>query len=105
MLMMAAHVGDTNPAQPTAERIVDFWACYEMPMIWHQTVCKQFDVVAFQSFGDHSLKRQVVARLVKQPHSTVPAIENVINHTGFDCPSSAWHIVKVTVARTRVNNQ
>jgi hypothetical protein len=42
---------------------------------------------------------------VKQPHSTVPAIENVINHTGFDCPSSAWHIVKVTVARTRVNNQ
>jgi DUF1680 family protein len=37
------------------------------------------------------IEQREIFRLVKNPHPTVPPVENVIDHSSFDRSSSSWH--------------
>jgi hypothetical protein len=60
-------------------------------MVGHQAVGKQVDRVSFQALRQDALERLIVVGLVEDPHSSVPTIENVINHPSFCRSSGSGH--------------
>ncbi len=79
----------SHPAHPTTQCWVRVGPNHQMPMVGHQAVGQQLDRVSLEALRQRPLERFVVARIVKQPHPPVPAIENVVDHPRF-ARSARW---------------
>ncbi len=55
----------------------------QVPMVGHQRERKQFHGVAIQPFSQHAQERLIILGLVKDRLSSIPAIQSVVDRTGF----------------------
>lgn len=91
MGVVAAGVGDADPANELAEGLVGFGPDDQMPVVGHEAVGEQVGGVECQGLAQQLFKGRVVGVFMEERHAAVAAVEGVIDQTGLDESWAARH--------------
>ena len=75
-----------------------------MPVIGHQLVSQQPHLVPFQPFRKNSFERFVVLIFAEDRPARIPAIEGMIQGTGFIYARWSWHGRSLSHLRPAIND-
>jgi hypothetical protein len=60
-------------------------------MVWHQAEPKKLDLRLFLAVEKELKEGEIVPRLAKDAHPSVPAVEKMIDYAANSGPSGSWH--------------
>lgn len=89
--VVAHGMGGGDPSHEAAHFAVDGWAEDQVPVIGHQDVAEELDLIALEPCCEDAFEGLVVFGLVEDRCAGVATVEGVVEAVGFVDAGRSWH--------------